>query len=587
MTQNSSRLDNLPIARKLTFAFMALSFAFLMISGILMWSLQRVDSAASSTRAAGSMSAHAQDMMRAVIEQQNAVRAYTILAKPEFLKTYEENRAKVDAAAAEFRKQAQDPKQIELLDVFTRAVAEWHKSRLERTIALAADPATRSEAQQLAGVKQLGDMRKAMTAIDELQSAKLAEAESEQGTAMLVAWISLIVGGISAVALAAMLGWTLARAIARPITGMTRSMSLLAKGDHTIAVPGIGRNDEIGAMADAVTVFREAAVAKADADQELVDAVDRIGDGLGRLAAADLTVSLNGLPSRYGKIEADFNKAASSLRSALEAVDQSSKAIMAQSGEISSASDDLARRTEQQAASLSQATGAMRDVTTIVEQTADGADHVHKVVAEARTEADQSGEIVVRAEAAMGDIQQASTEIAEIINVIDGIAFQTNLLALNAGVEAARAGESGKGFAVVAAEVRALAQRTAEAASDVKTRITASGIHVTSGVELVSQTGAALGRIAGRITEISELVDTIASSARNQAISLGQINSTVSQMNTMTQQNAAMAEETTAAARSLANETNELDSLVHRFALSNSGSSAGYSSYSVPFRSAA
>ncbi len=257
---------------------------------------------------------------------------------------------------------------------------------------------------------------------------------------------------------------------------------------------------------------------------------------------------------------------------------------MAQGGEISSASDDLARRTEQQAASLAEATSAMRDVTTIVEQTADGADHVHRVVAEAKSEADQSGAIVHRAEAAMGDIEQASTEIAEIINVIDSIAFQTNLLALNAGVEAARAGESGKGFAVVAAEVRALAQRTAEAANDVKARITASGAHVASGVDLVGKTGSALDRIAGRIAEISSLIDTIAQSTRHQASSLGKISATVSQMNSMTQQNAAMAEETTAAARSLANETNELDNLVHRFTIGKSPSGGGSSGYVMPLR---
>ncbi|HEX8058254.1 MAG TPA: methyl-accepting chemotaxis protein [Novosphingobium sp.] len=575
MTTHASALDNLAISRKLTLAFMTLSFAFLGISGILMWSLGRVDSAASAIRLAGDMSAEAQDMMTAVLEQQNAVRAYTILAKPEFLQTYRDNRAKLEAAAAKFRSSANDPRQVGLLTDFTKADAAWHTQRLDRTIELAGHPETRAEAQQLAGVKQLGDMRKAMTAIETLQSQKLAEADAEQRQATLTAWISLAVGGLSAVGLAAALGGLLARKIARPITGMTRAMSLLARGDLGTEVPGVARKDEIGSMAEAVTVFREGAIAKQAADRELVDAVARIGEGLGRLAGADLTAELRGLPPGYARIEADFNSAANALRSALAAVDHSSKAIMAQGSEISSASNDLAQRTEQQAASLAETTSAMREVTTIVEQTADGAENVHRVVAEARSEAEQSGEIVLRAEAAMGKIEQASTEIAEIIAVIDGIAFQTNLLALNAGVEAARAGESGKGFAVVAAEVRALAQRTAEAASDVKARITASGGQVVSGVELVGQTRSALGRISGRILEISTLVDTIAHSTRHQASSIGKINATVSRMNSMTQQNAAMAEETTAAARSLASETNELDNLVHRFTIGGSSHVGG------------
>ena len=165
----------------------------------------------------------------------------------------------------------------------------------------------------------------------------------------------------------------------------------------------------------------------------------------------------------------------------------------------------------------------------------------------------------------MSGIERSSAEISEIITVIDGIAFQTNLLALNAGVEAARAGDAGKGFAVVASEVRALAQRSAEAAKDVKTRIMASSEQVDVGVELVSETGKALQRIIGRIGEISTLVSTIASSAEQQSTGLQQVNTAVAEMDGVTQQNAAMVEQSTAAARSLSEEAGELASQIARF----------------------
>jgi methyl-accepting chemotaxis protein len=208
-----------------------------------------------------------------------------------------------------------------------------------------------------------------------------------------------------------------------------------------------------------------------------------------------------------------------------------------------------------------------------VRQAASGANRANSVVAEARVEAEQSGAVVSRAVDAMSGIERSSSEISEIISVIDGIAFQTNLLALNAGVEAARAGDAGKGFAVVASEVRALAQRSAEAAKDVKTRILASSQQVDAGVELVSETGKALQRIIGRFGEISTLVSQIAMAAEQQADSLQQINTAVSEMDGVTQQNAAMAEQATAAARTLSTEADELARQVARFAIGDSNSS--------------
>ena len=219
-------------------------------------------------------------------------------------------------------------------------------------------------------------------------------------------------------------------------------------------------------------------------------------------------------------------------------------------------------------ASLEETAAAMQQITTTVRQTADGASQANRIVGEARSEAEESGQIVRRAVEAMSGIERGSAEISEIISVIDGISFQTNLLALNAGVEAARAGEAGKGFAVVASEVRALAQRSAEAAKDVKTRIMASSDQVAAGVALVNETGEALQRIIGRIGEISELVSRIADSAGQQSVGLQQVNTAVSEMDSVTQRNAAMVEQATDAARSLAQEAEILATEVARFQLS-------------------
>jgi methyl-accepting chemotaxis protein len=209
----------------------------------------------------------------------------------------------------------------------------------------------------------------------------------------------------------------------------------------------------------------------------------------------------------------------------------------------------------------------MREVANTVRETADGASTVTSAVADAHTDAAEGGRIVREAVGAMSDIERSAQEIAQIINVIDGIAFQTNLLALNAGVEAARAGDAGKGFAVVANEVRALAQRSADAAKDIKGLIGASSKQVEAGVALVGRTGEALERIVAKVAEIAQQAQQISTSAEAQAASMSQVNTAVADMDKMTQQNAAMVEESTAAAKSLAAQADELTSLVSRFRL--------------------
>src|SRR3546814_202796 len=296
---------------------------------------------------------------------------------------------------------------------------------------------------------------------------------------------------------------------------------------------------------------------------------------MSRMAAGDFSVSMDDLPEGYSKLSDDFNAMAAQMRSILGAVANSAESTHTGSSEISSAADDLARRTEQQAAALQQTSAAMNDVTASVRDTAQSAAQVSHTVAEAEKEAIRGGEVVKQAIGAMDGIEKSSAEIANIVTVIDGIAFQTNLLALNAGVEAARAGDAGKGFAVVANEVRALAQRSADAARDIKQLITTSSEQVESGVHLVGQTGQMLDRIVAKVDEVRGLITEISASTEAQASNLQQVNGAIGDMDSRTQQNAAMVEQSTAAARSLASEASQLLKLVSRFKDRKSTSESG------------
>ncbi len=309
---------------------------------------------------------------------------------------------------------------------------------------------------------------------------------------------------------------------------------------------------------------REAERLSAEAAQNAL--VEALAGSLARLSDGDLTARIEQeMSGAHGQVKNDFNNAVECLGQTLAQVLQSVSGLRGGSDEISSASDDLSRRTEQQAASLEETAAALDEITATVKRSAEGARQAAAVAGEARGQADRSGAVVREAVAAMDGIRKSSDQISDIIGVIDEIAFQTNLLALNAGVEAARAGDSGRGFAVVASEVRALAQRSAEAAKEIKTLISASAVEVAQGVKLVGEAGASLDAIAGKVGEMDALVAEIAASSQEQSSGLSQVNAAVNQMDQVTQQNAAMVEQSTAAALSLKTEAEGLARLVGRF----------------------
>lgn len=374
--------------------------------------------------------------------------------------------------------------------------------------------------------------------------------------------------GLGIVSMAAIVTSTLVATdrICRPYVNTVVRMEALASGDTDSVIAYTDYRDCVGRMTKAMAAFRDNAVAVrgARSEQELV--VTALKTALGHLADNRLTCQITtAFPEAYEELRSDFNRAVSSLSSAIESVNRTAQSVMTGATEINSASDDLARRNEQQAASVEETSAALNQVTHGVNGMASAASEAQDAITRTHEEATAGGEVVQKAVQAMAAIATSADEISQIIGLIDGIAFQTNLLALNAGVEAARAGDAGKGFAVVATEVRALAQRSADAARDIRALISTSGEQVQSGVNLVGHAGAVLSGIVSRVGEINDLVAEIARNAHSQAISLQQVNTAVTEVDRVTQQNAAMVEQSTAAARSLSQEAREMAGIVGQF----------------------
>ena len=403
--------------------------------------------------------------------------------------------------------------------------------------------------------------------------------------------VTLAVGTLVATLLSVVAAVVITRSISRPVGRMVSVMGNLAGGDISVAVPSLTQRDEVGDVARAVQVFKEAAIEKGRVEQaaqqqrqaaeqerahteaerqvvatQLTVVVENLAGALTTLSEGDLTCDIDQpFAAQYERLRTDFNSAVSTLRKTIGTIVANTGAIRTGTGEISQAADDLSRRTEQQAASLEETAAALDEITATVRKTADGAKTAQGVVATAAADAKHSETVVRDAVTAMGAIEKSAEEITQIIGVIDEIAFQTNLLALNAGVEAARAGDAGRGFAVVASEVRALAQRSAEAAKEIKQLISTSTQQVGRGVTLVSDTGKALTRIREQVTEVNTVINEIAASAQEQASALAEVNTAVNQMDQVTQQNAAMVEQSTAASHSLARDAAELDVLTAHF----------------------
>ncbi|KPB02607.1 methyl-accepting chemotaxis protein [Ahrensia marina] len=399
---------------------------------------------------------------------------------------------------------------------------------------------------------------------------------------------AIVVLGVAAVIMA-----FFSSAVLGPIPHLAKTARTLAQGDFEAKIPYLEHRNELGELAQSLEVFRQSAIEKQDIEhqssqdrlatdeerkknetfklqqeREIQTAVDEIGAALSRLSEGDLSVKIAGpFNEKLEKLRTDFNQAVERMSMTMTELRNEAYEIKSGTEEMRTSADDLARRTEHQASSLEQTSAALEEITATVRNASERAEEASKMATEAQGSTVNSRKVVANAVDAMSRIKTASGEITKIINVIDEIAFQTNLLALNAGVEAARAGEAGKGFAVVAQEVRELAQRSATAAKDIKTLITKSSEEVEGGVRLVNETGEALKGISDHVHNINDQMHSIAASSREQTIGLGEINTAMTQMDSVTQQNAAMVEEATAVMHILATGSEKLANLIGQFKL--------------------
>jgi methyl-accepting chemotaxis protein len=364
-----------------------------------------------------------------------------------------------------------------------------------------------------------------------------------------------------------------------PIKSLSSAMRNVAEHNYNADIPGIDRRDEVGVMAQGLQSFRDTLArdeAEARARQETTalrqKLLHHLGDRMSHLASGRTDCSINlsdfdGLDSDHIDICKNFNDVVSSLRKMLSTIVSTAESVRTSSQEISEVAEDQSKRSEAQAATLEESAAAIEELNSSVQNTATLAVDANERIADNKKRAATGGAVVDRTVKAMRDIEGSSQQITAIIGVIDDIAFQTNLLALNAGVEAARAGDSGRGFAVVASEVRALAQRASDSANEIKELIMRSSEHVTEGSDLANQAGTALSDIIDGVNHVSELVSRIATGSSEQAANLAEIKESVTELDKVTQQNAAVIEESSAASRSLSHEAQRMTDILRQFSL--------------------
>jgi methyl-accepting chemotaxis protein len=376
-----------------------------------------------------------------------------------------------------------------------------------------------------------------------------------------------VIAGIVLALLCGAVGWYVFARLFAPFRPLSKLMEEARAGRYSDSVPYTDRNDEFGELARVIELFNKSvAERRAQRAAAIEQVVSTIGEALASLSRRDLSYRLDQeVPPEYRVLKENFNHAAEQLEAAMRDIHRRAGEFASSSGEIHSASQQMAQRTEREAAALEQTSAAVSELGNAVRRSAEGAREANSAAATAKSDAHEGSETAREAVTAIRAIAQSSGEITQIIGVINEIAFQTNLLALNAGVEAARAGDAGRGFAVVASEVRSLAQRSGEAAKQIRQIITRSEEQVDDGVRLVEASGAAFGKIVSEIGGIYDLVATISATQDQQASALKEIDTAIQELDQTTQQNAAMAEQSCAAADGMAGHARELESCVGQF----------------------
>jgi len=584
------------IARKLGLAFALLVVGAGGMGAVVYQQVVTVEKAGTASEVHGRIVASATDIRLSMARLESSVRGLLISKDKRYIDSIEKHYASLLKNVDITKKTAESDSDVAAkMKTMLDHVGVWRLKVLEPVMGKALKEKTYAQAVEIVMSDAAdGYIDPAQTIIEDLRAVEqtaMDRAAAEVAMANFATKVTLGVGIGFLILGSVLLGWLLNRVIGKPVSAMTELMLKLAGGNTDIALDRYNRRDEIGAMARAVEVFRDAAdknrrleaetasVRRTQEEQRerqvaidndraegLRGFVDAVQHCFTELSEGDLTIRMNDkVAPEFEPIRDKFNDTVAAMEAAVGSVIASIGTIRAGLAQISDASNDLAKRTEQQAANLEETVAALSDASRGVDDAAVGAGRAQEFATTAQENARKGGEIVATAVRAMTAIESSSNQIGMIIGVIDEIAFQTNLLALNAGVEAARAGDAGRGFAVVAQEVRGLAQRSAEAAKEIKDLISTSSRQVDEGVKLVKASGASLREIVTQVSDVSGVVSEIARTSREQATSLKEVSAAADLMDKVTQQNAAMVEETTAAARSLARETEDLARQVQQF----------------------
>ncbi|HEU0067047.1 MAG TPA: methyl-accepting chemotaxis protein [Sphingomonas sp.] len=571
------------IPKKLGLSFLAICLSAAVVMVVFYANIASIRSATAGNNFSQSVYAKALTLETSILRQNSQFRGFLVTGDETYLKSYREARDEYDTTSRDLEAMLTDPAKRALVVESRNETLAWRKDWGDRLIQWVRD-GRREEAQ--AAVRGAGKavlVSKVALPLREVRDAetKLIEQNSaSQDSAIGTATTTLIVGGIALIGIAVTLAMLLGRIIAKPVTALTRTMADLAAGKNDINVPHVDRRDELGDMARAVMVFREAAIAKqandadkAKADAEQTKVVEIVSTHLADLSAGDLTRPISEeFSGRYATLKANFNEALTKLRALIGSVTESAVSIRTGSGEIAQAAEDLARRTESNAASLeetaasvTQMDGRLRLSAQAATRTVQRADEAIATIGGGRAIADEAVQV-------MGRVSESAKGIDSVIEGLDKIAFQTRVLAMNAAVEAGRAGDAGRGFAVVADLVSALAMRAEEEAKRARNQLTVTQTDIAIAVGAVQKVDGALADISGDVGQVHELLATMAADNQAQAAAITEISSAIGLMDQATQQNAAMVEETSAAARTLAGEVTGLTEQAGRF---NTGHPAG------------